>query len=245
MFPWWVRLFIFLPLATLQIILITMKVMGWQYEVGFEQFMVVLGDFVSWALRLEIIEAVIRDVLAGWNIVLPELGKHWHHVFVILWLFMGSFARLLGSGESPLVATGLFILAGFCSFVSAFAAGTMLVGSGAVLLWPFAGFFAFFVIFALLEGNWRAALQVAAIAAAVVALGYFFNPAGEGTGALVVLAAVVGIMGLMFIVFGLFEDVGDFRSRLQAPGTAFGFDIIGPFAAAATAAWAFGKYIPI
>jgi hypothetical protein len=292
MFPWWVRLFIFLPLAALQIILITIKLMGWQYEIGFEQFMLWLGDLVVSALQLDLIEALIRSALAGRNVFLPELGKHWHHVFVLLWLFMGSFARVVGRELSPLAATGVFLLAGLCSFAPAFAAGAMPVGSVVIAIWPIGGFFAFTAILLLLHAEdgvsmsvllaacaatfialgyfipeyaayavagilalwaingllrrrrWDIALVFTALATAFVALDYFVYASGENA-VLLWLAALVGFVGVGFLAFGLFFGEGRLSDRAQEPLATLGLDIISPFAAAATAAWAFGKYIPI
>jgi hypothetical protein len=254
MFPWWVRLFIFLPLAALQIILLTISALGWQYEVEFEQFMILLGDMVSSALQLNLIEAIIRDLLASWDIVLPELGKHWHHVFVLWWLLTMSFSRLIADVSSlvnrKLSTVGyiaLFFFAGLSTLVSAISAGAMPLSSAANFFWPLSATSSVGAAFAALSGQWWQSLQLVAISAGTAVAGFIIGSSANGTYWIELLAFCVAALGFLLLIVGLkFAEGRNSRWQyLQNPAVASGLDILGPFAVAATLAWMFGKYMPV
>jgi hypothetical protein len=177
-----------------------------------------LGDYV---IQPELIERGL-DWLRQHFAWVPKPDAHWRPLYTLLALLMLSMARHLALWH-------MIPFAVLCSLVPAVIAGTMPVGSLAVALWPFAGFVAFFAIYALLHGDLRVALQFAAVAAALAALaaaaGYFFGAGGEGPWALVGLAGFVGAFGLLFLVLGLLGTEGTFLQRLQVPDAATGLDV--------------------
>jgi hypothetical protein len=214
MFPWQVRIFIFIPLAALQIVLLSMKTLGWQYDVEFTTFMVWLGDSVVSMLHLEVFEAWMRDLFAAWNINLPPLAKHWHNVFVLQWLMVGSWARAIGgimSGRaedgnvnwlaSTSAAFGVLLWAGICSLIGAVAAGTMPVTSSAVFLWPFASIMVFRA--GLTATDARSSLQSLVLGAALVALGWFLPPFQSAALPLLQWAYFLGVVGVVLVVLAL------------------------------------------
>lgn len=171
------------------------------------------------------------DYIRSFDIPIPELQDHWQQLFVLTWLLSASWARNLSFGVSTPVALGL---AFFCTLPFCIAAGTMSLGSGAVLYWPIAGFSAFIAILALLPGHWRVGLLFAAIAAAIASYGFFFATSSEDTRQLFKLAVSIGFAGLMSLVLGLLSTEGTLSQRLQHSIGAVGLDIT------AAMLWAFG-----
>ena len=215
-----------------------------------------------------VMEAMIRDLLAKFGVSLPKLGEHWHHVFVLMWLLMGTSARMIGMiatrGSSDValgwpwlrkrivVDAAMLLAAGACALVTGITVGTQSVDSPAVLWWPLAGF-ALFGAFVpnryAGEKNWSVFTYVA-IAAAFFAVGVMtmmitshMKPLfGVGSFGLVFWVCAIGLLGLVQGVLGLSSGKG--RQRLMNPGTAFGMDVIGAYAIAFALAWLFGGYLP-
>ncbi|MEQ1754693.1 MAG: hypothetical protein ABL973_11230 [Micropepsaceae bacterium] len=82
-----------------------------------------------------------------------ELHDHWHGVFVLLWLFNGSFSRNLNTPPNFRIAAAdmrdllgfapAWIWAAVTAFLGSAFAGTVPLQHPAVLLWPIAAFFLF------------------------------------------------------------------------------------------------------
>ena len=182
-------------------------------------------NVLDW-LEKHLVDFIVRPEEVEWALDymrqhfawVPKPDAHWKPIYTLSALFMLSMAR---HGR----LWYLVPIALACSLVPAVFAGTMPVGSVAVVFWPLAGFIAFVAILGVLQGNWRAALLSAAFAAALAAAGYFIGNTGEGTIALVVLAALVGAMGLGFLVLTLLFTEGTLWQRLQYPFAAIGLDI--------------------
>lgn len=271
MFPWLVRI-LGVFLAAVQLVLLSMNALGFEYSVPFEDFMTWLGDRIASALQLDAIEAMIRDWLARFAIALPELGKHWHHVFVLLWLLLGSASRFRANNDAepaPLLSLAWFRNAGFafvllawaaiCALLIAVATGTVPLSSIAVLLWPLAGLGVFLAGLSLLgaltltKAPWLLPLALGNTAV-IIALTYLFPKPMMGPQPPQLVFAIVsngpGLLSLVIIVglWGLmFVGFGllerkTWRERLINPTTAIGLDIISAYAIAFALAAVFGKY---
>jgi hypothetical protein len=192
----------------------------------FQAWMDSLRDIVDLGFLLTPLKVAVilpaLDLIRSFDIPIPPLQDHWQQVFVLTWLLSAATARNLSFGASIPVA----LLAAFVGTLPfCIAAGTMPLGSVAVLYWPAAGSTASLAILLLLKGNWLAGLLFAAIAAAIA---YFFGTTGEGTRqlfGLVGLAVSIGVAGLMLLVLGLLVAAGTLSQRLQHPITAIGLDI--------------------
>jgi hypothetical protein len=189
---------------------------------------------------LKVLQEIAGLIVAAplWEMVLDWLRQHfaWVPTPEAHWKPLYTLSALLLLANWRFFPLYVIPLALVCSLIPAVFAGTMPVGSGAVVAWPLAGFFAFVTILALLNGKWRDALILAACAAALVAAGHFFNTTGEGTYALVGLAAAVAAFALVALNVGLTEAEGTLGQRLQAPPSVLGLNIL----AALGGALAFG-----
>ena len=178
-------------------------------------------DLVLGPLKRELILPTL-DLIRSFGCTIPPLQDHWQQVFVLTWLVTAAWARNASEGVPTPVALGLAFI---CTLPFCVAAGTMPVGSAAVVFAPVAGLGAFMAIRAVLRRDWWGALLIAAFAAPFAAAGYFIGTTGEGTIALVWLAGFVGVVGLWFLVDGLRDAEGTLWQRLQDPFAATGLDI--------------------
>lgn len=249
MFPWPVRV-LGVALASTQLVVLAIRVFGVEFTPSFEDFMTQLQHHLVNVLYLDAIEAAIRDVLAWFAITLPELGKHWHSVFVLLWLLMGSWARLFARSTNAAVALVWLAWAGVCALVAAVVTGTAPLESEAMAWWPFAGFILFgagVYLSDALRGRVGWLLMALALAAFVAFAGYAATPMKDPLGivssspGLLVLVGFVGLSGLIIGALGMLRG-STWRERLTDPYAAFGADVIGSYAIAFTLAAMFGKY---
>lgn len=263
MFPWPVRV-LGIVLAAVHIVLLSMTAFGFEYSVPFEDFITWLGDRIASALQLDAIEAMIRDLLAGFAIVLPELGKHWHHVFVLMWLLMGSMARMwidFDAVEAPLFSRAWFrkaayalavlALAAVCALGTAVACGTVPLNSTGVAGWPLVGFWLYLAVLHYSAAymylpRWFWVVTSLSVAAAI-AMGAIAMPMPSLFGidspspALLFVVGSVGWTGVGWGFLGLFWG-STWRERLSNPRTAFGVDVLGAYGIAFALAAIFGKY---
>lgn len=264
MFPWPVRL-LGIALAGVELVLLAMNAFGWHFSVpGFEEFMRWLGDqFSSFFAPVEV---MIRDILARFDFHLPKLAPHWHHVFVLLWLLMGSFARMFASARAvdaqvlsgrwlrKLLAVDVptLLWAGICALLTAVMAGTQPLASLSVAAWPVAGFFLFCTVLIaprdIAKGDWLFVPSALGMTA-LLAVAAYINPTGAEkifgfvgeNAALLGLVGIVGSVGALVLLLGLLTNDGKtWRERLTNSFTAMGLDIIGAYAIAFALAYVFG-----
>jgi hypothetical protein len=184
-------------------------------------------NVLDW-LERHLVDFIVRPEEIEWTLDylrqhftwVPKPEPHWKTLYTLTTLLILSLARR--ARREVWYAVPIAIV---CSLVPAVFAGTMPVGSWAVAVWPISGFIAFMLIPALQAGYWWSALSLAAFTAALAALGYFIDTTGEGSGALVGLAVVVGSWGILMLLLGLIGYEGSLSGRLKKPGTAIGLDI--------------------
>ncbi len=162
------------------------------------------------------------DFIRSFDIPIPALQDHWQQVFVLTWLF--TTAQVRNNSNNVVRTLVLLVLVFLITLPFCVAAGTMSVGSLAVAVWPIAGVATYAAIDFVVDRE-APDPSPAAFAVGLVALGYFVGTSGEGPWALVGLAGVVGVFGLLFLVGGMLAAEGTFWQRLQDQVAAVGVDI--------------------
>lgn len=241
---WFIGIYALLKLATLA--------GGVTYAAVFQAWLDSLRDILDLGFILRPLAAwaiqPMLEFLRGLGFAIPPLQDHWQQVFVLTWLLAAAVARNLSFSEtsntpwqylrtrnlslgvSTPVALGLAFV---CTLPFCVAAGTVPVGSPAVIAWPLVGYSTFLVITALLRRAWlRVLIDTALLAGgagfAIAAYSYrgYLLPTVEGTNWLRILAFIVWVYGLFLLWSGLFDRQGDtFGQRLQHPYAATGLDI--------------------
>lgn len=257
MFPWPVRIFVLWPLAAVQLTLLSMNYFNIiEYTVPFEEFMRWLGGW--FANYLAPIEAMTRVFLSWFGFSLPKLGAHWHHVFVLLWLLLGSAARIGAnvSEPTPLLSAAWmhrtitvdvpFVLwAGVCALGAGIASGMHPIASTAVMMWALSSVAAFAAgILVVSAVGVRSSAAGALLIMLLLLVMVFSRDLGvsfvSNKSFVPDLVWFVGIVGLLSLVLGL--SLAEGLKRLNNPATAFGLDILGSYVIALTFAAIFGKY---
>lgn len=166
------------------------------------------------------------DLIRSFDIPIPPLQEHWQQLFVLTWLVSAAFARNLSFGVLTPVAIGIAFI---CTLPFCVAAGTMPIGTVAIVAWPSAAIFAFIAIASASRANKSDGPKFAFAAAiglvvSFAALGYFLGTTGERPDQLVILAYMVGGMGFSILLLGLYN--GSPGQRFQHPLSTAGLDVI-------------------
>jgi hypothetical protein len=139
------------------------------------------------------------------------------------------------------------IVAGACALVGAVATGTVAKDSLEILTWPLASFFLYGVVTEFMTGivghsNFRGFFRMGALTLITILAGFLFGPALglmnldiESPG-LLILVSLVGAMGLIFLVLGLFS-IGSLQERLKDQYMVAGADILAVLGTAAAIAY--------
>jgi len=238
-------------LAAGELLLLAMSVFGVSFSVPFEDALKYLGGLIADVLQLELIEAAIRKLLASLAINLPKLGEHWHNVFVLIWLLLGSSARAFGRQLTGIVMPLILIFwAALCALFVAIATGTVPLNSAAMLGWPLAGVVLFFSVLFLLDepelpsaSKWLGVLLFVPIAALAASI----RPLPLRSDAFGIELPSVGMLFWVLSVgaFGLFQLAGGLlagREWHTSARIAIGFDIVGAYGIAIALAAA-GRYL--
>lgn len=243
----------FLVLAGISLVLLSIPALGVSFSDTFMGTLKVLGDVIGIVFQRELIEAAIRKALAPFAIDFhPE--PYWHHAFVLLWLFNGSWARNRGRG---LRGWGEFLFmiiwGGLTALVAGALTGTVPLNSEAMIIWPLAGLSAFVAGSFLRNAvaglfTWWWPLILTGLSALLSYLAYtnaktmtpIFGLDVPSPG-LLSSASMIGASGLFIFLAGLF-----FTARYDYPIdndlARLGLDIVGAFFIAFVLAIA-GQYL--
>ncbi len=197
---------------------------------------------------LEKVEPFIRDLLTALRRWIGDLDlqRHWKHAFILLWLFLGAYARTTTDWSAHPVRTVFqYAVAFLCAAAAGIAAGTVPLQHPSLFLWPVVGFFAFLLATrawdaVFVHGTMRAfgllGLAHAAIVVAAVWLAAQMSITAEigievvPNAGLLALTAVVILLAVMLVAFGLPGRDGHgatwWKRRQGNPGRSMGLDIL-------------------
>lgn len=201
------------------------------------------------------IEIVLRHVLAWFSSlgVEIELQDHWRYAFILMWLFLGAWAR-----AQTVFAAFTFIWGGFCSLLAGVLAGSVPLSNPGVFWWPFACYLLFLsggsvwiatayrnqnTNYNWLEVFWgvfgrRFFFSVVLAVIANVAIFLLFPLLRETSAPyLATLAVFVGLAGLINLVEGAFRRAREgntwWQQWLGSPNARMGLDMLSVLGGAA------------
>lgn len=212
--------------------------LGIEYKLYFQQFLEQLKGIIDLGFLVDPIEKFIvhpsLDWLRSLGLTIPPLQEHWRSAFVLLWLLHGSIARN-SRGDGLVYFLFAIIWGGLTALAAGAMTGTVQLNSVAMIAWPLAGFVAcmagHFVWGVLHRDRPWLPLLFAAGAVAVAIGGHvatkqwpsLFDVPSPG---LLVLAGVVGAVGLLFCLMGLYA-ASRRRWALDNSFNSIGLDILG------------------
>lgn len=129
-------------LGAVSLMLLSVPALGLQFSGVFQS---VIDDLASAFDRIfRPLEVLLIQPVIDWLFFVDlHLQKHWHYVFVLLWLFNGTYARNIPKHHSWQLRAILIFWSGFTALIAAASTGVMPLDSWAVLCWPLGGIVAF------------------------------------------------------------------------------------------------------
>jgi hypothetical protein len=129
-----------LALGIMSAVLMAQKAFGFTFNDDFVEALKGVESFVGavvWPFELLLVRPAVKW-LHEQGLVF-ELHSHWRQIFVLLWLYFGSYARAhMGKG---LLTAFVWLRAGIIALVFGALAGTVPLSHPAVFWWPAAGYF--------------------------------------------------------------------------------------------------------
>jgi hypothetical protein len=246
-------------LGGLSLVLLSRPAFGIQFAAAFEAILDVLSDNLSRffaPLEYWVVVPVI-EWLRSFNLNIPHPAPYWHHAFVLLWLWNGTWARNWSRGRGWGTFLFVIIWGGLTALVAGAATGTVPLNSWAMFAWPAAGCMAFMAGDAAWDAarghsSWWTPLLFAALVALFAYMGFeatkpIIAPFGLEipSPGLLGLAGVVGCLGVLGLIIGPFiAEGGTFGERMKnSISIQLGLDIVCAFGIAITVA-AIGLSVP-
>jgi hypothetical protein len=194
-------------------------------------FIPYFADVLAWLqllvdtiIRAEDIEWALDQLRQSYPWV-PNPDEHWRPIYTLTALLLLSIARSI----NKVVISPFLILptAVVSALVPAIFAGTLPLGSPAVILWPLAGLALFYSFLAFLGGGLRSSRNAILGAAILAALGILVGPVIDvDVIGMVALAVSVGLIGFALLAIALLDN-NPFWVLKKDPFALAGTDILG------------------
>jgi hypothetical protein len=179
-----------------------------------------------------------------------ELQLHWKYVFVLLWLFFGSYAKAFATRQRPIYTIILFLWSAFCALLGGILSGVAPLSSSVKIDEPIACF----MLFILGISVWRATFERTkgktwfgefgfwgvfqlVLVVGIATISILIARKETLSIGLASLAGLIGLNGVGLLIGGLFDLDGDgdswFQKWLNSSSATIGIDILSVLGGAA------------